>query len=88
MGKFKLREVADFEEALRWCNKNGYTIYPVPIGAGTWKSPPKCYIEINYFGKTKPYDEVYKQDSKVYDVIRQYYVAIYKKKKDEHKIDK
>jgi hypothetical protein len=79
MGK-RTNERSEFDIAFKWCVANGYTMYLVPIGSGTWKSPPKCKIEIDYFGKTKQTEEIYKQDEKAYDKIREYYIDIYNKK--------
>lgn len=71
---------SEFDIAFKWCVANGYTMYLVPVEQGTWKTPPKCKIEIDYFGVIKQSDEIYKQDSKVYDKIREYYISIYNKK--------
>ena len=59
---------------ISWCNKNGITIYPVPI-----KSNKKVLIEINDKGKIKTGKNLYTQDDTLTKKIHELYEYYFNK---------
>ena len=64
---------------IKYCWDNDIKIYPVPILKHKGKKRPDCKIEINYQGTKRQGTEIYKQDSKLYNKIKELYKAYYKK---------
>ena len=61
---------------ISWCNKNGITIYPVPINEFYFVGKRKINyvnIEININGKTKTGKGKYKQDLELREKIKELY---------------
>lgn len=61
---------------ISWCNKNGITIYPVPINEFYFVGKRKINyvnIEININGKTKIGKGKYKQDLELREKIKELY---------------
>lgn len=54
-------------------------IYPVPVPYSNGNQNPKCKIEIDYQGKIRQGDTIYKQDRVMYNKIKELYLAYYEK---------
>ena len=64
------------QKNISWCNKNGITIYPVPINEFYFVGKRKINyvnIEININGKTKIGKGKYKQDLELREKIKELY---------------
>ena len=66
---------------MSWANKQGITIYPVPIEGSKGQFRPEVNIVININGRVHWDKETYKQNAELYDKILSYYKYYYDKRK-------
>ena len=64
---------------IRYCWDMDIRIYPVPVPYSNGNQNPKCKIEIDYQGKIRQGDTIYKQDRTMYNKIKELYLAYYEK---------
>jgi hypothetical protein len=64
---------------IRYCWDRDIRIYPVPVPYSNGNQNPKCKIEIDYQGKIRQGDTIYKQDRTMYNKIKELYLAYYEK---------
>ena len=69
----------DIDKMVSTCIKNGIKIYPVVYKTEYVKGQksPKCQIEINIKGRSIVLPDLYKQDNKLYEIIRELYIKHY-----------
>lgn len=64
---------------MHFCILNGISVYPVPTKQGKGQKSPDCYIYVNNNGNVRYYDDVYKQNAKMWDRIYEIYEKYYNK---------
>ena len=64
---------------MKWCWNNSIYIYPLPVDNSKGVFRPQCYIIVNYNGRLDRKEDIYIQNGKLYDIIKDIYIEIYNK---------
>lgn len=74
--KKSTEEISDWD-CMSYCIQKGIIIYPVVGEKVSFPKLPKCYIKVNYNGKPKKGQYLYKQDESLYEKILELYRHYY-----------